>query len=678
MSDATVTLSRQKEIFLAARDLDSALERQKYLDSACGDDASLRARIDSMLAADASEAPLLNPDALAGHEAATLAAGDKIGYFGDYVLLDEIARGASGVVFRARQVSLDRVVALKMLRDRPLLTSEADIQRLRAEAAAAASLDHPNIVPIHEVGVHEGQPYFSMKLIEGGTLQFRMAEYHQDIRKAVALIAKVSRAVHAAHAAGILHRDLKPGNILLDAAGEPHITDFGLARRMGADSGLTLSGQIMGTPHYMAPEQARGETRQLTPGADIYSLGAMLYELLAGRHVFAGENDLIALLKRVAEAMPPALPPSVPRPLAAIVMKCLEKQPSARYGTAEDLAEDLERWLRGQRVQAHPAGWCRRTFRRPATVLAASAAILVAAFGVKKWWDYQRSIVIVTTLADELDARAADGTGVSLREALRDAPEHARIRFAAPGKLVLSAQLGGLDLRHSLEIDGGGLEIHSVPEVERIFRIGPDAVVRLKNLTLSGEANTVFRRGNVGAIDCAGTLEAIDCRFIGNGGGGNGGAISCSGHLQLLRCVFRDNTCQSVGAALIVQGRMSQVRIEDCLFTGNRAYGNGGGAICVSNNARHARVELTRCTLTANACTKSPNRPFEADYSGAVAGGIRIQAGHVVLDRCIIAGNQAPVAGKEDIDGSYEQAGPNHLSGAAKDAPAGLGSSLRE
>jgi serine/threonine protein kinase len=219
MSSSPSSIARQKEIFLAAREIADTGERFRFLEEACGDDAELRSRIEVMLGADAAQDDFLEPSETLAASVAIPVSGDKVGYFGDYVLLDEIAHGSSGVVFRARQVSLDRVVALKMLRDRPLLTTEADTRRLRAEATAAASLDHPNIVPIYEVGSYEGQPYFSMKLVEGGTLQFRLAEYQADLRKAAALMIKVAHAVHHAHVKGILHRDLKPGNILLDRPG---------------------------------------------------------------------------------------------------------------------------------------------------------------------------------------------------------------------------------------------------------------------------------------------------------------------------------------------------------------------------------------------------------------------------------------------------------------------------
>jgi WD40 repeat protein/tRNA A-37 threonylcarbamoyl transferase component Bud32 len=315
--------------------------------------------------------------------------------FDDYEVLEEIARGGMGVVFKARQKSLNRIVALKRILSGQLATP-AEVQRFRLEAESAALMDHPGIVPIYEVGEHEGQHYFSMKLIEGGNLAQALgsepwrATSKEAVRRIVDFLAKVARAVHYAHQRGILHRDLKPANILLGERGEPLVTDFGLAKRVQAEASATHSNAIVGTPTYMAPEQAFGKSGGLTTAADVYSLGAILYELLTGRPPFKAENPLDTLLQvRDRKPTPPrALNARVDTDLDTICLKCLEKEPGRRYAGADELADDLDRWAAGEPVRARRAGawtrmvkWARRSPALAGLVLLSGLVTILAFVG---------------------------------------------------------------------------------------------------------------------------------------------------------------------------------------------------------------------------------------------------------------------------------------------------------
>src|SRR5467141_1823063 len=277
--------------------------------------------------------------------------------FGDYELLEEIGRRGQGVVYRARQKSLNRIVALKVIGLAHWAT-EAHVKRFRLEAEAAASLNHPYIVPIYEVGERDGACYFSMGLVEGGQLDAVAKREPMPIRHAAELIAKLARTVHYAHEHGILHRDIKPGNILLDAEGEPHLTDFGLARLVESESTVTRTLEVLGTPSYMAPEQAAGNNARLTIATDVYGLGAVLYQLLTGHPPFAGGTtyETIKLLLDNEPRPPRSLNPKIDRELSTICLKCLEKDPQRRYSSALALAEDLERWLKHEPIRAKRSG----------------------------------------------------------------------------------------------------------------------------------------------------------------------------------------------------------------------------------------------------------------------------------------------------------------------------------
>src|SRR5258705_8773694 len=341
-------------------------------------------RSDTPLAADENRMP---------NNKKSASAAELLGELGDYELLEEIGRGGQGVVFRARQKSLNRTVALKIIGLGQWAT-KAHLKRFRLEAEAAARLEHPGIVPIHEVGERDGSCYFSMKFIEGGQLDEVARREPIPIRRAGELIAKVARTVHYAHEHGILHRDIKPGNILLDAKGEPHLTDFGLARLVESESSVTHTLDVLGTPSYMAPEQAVGNNPAVSSATDVYGLGAVLYQLLTAQPPFAGGTtyETIKLLLDTEPRQPRLLNPKIDRDLSTICLKCLEKEPRRRYPSALALAEDLERWLKHEPIQARHTGvfargkkWVRRN--PTSALLAACLIALLAAAG----WIISRS-----------------------------------------------------------------------------------------------------------------------------------------------------------------------------------------------------------------------------------------------------------------------------------------------
>src|SRR5437868_5198409 len=336
----------------------------------------------------------VSPDAVAGGgdpghadnpaSKKTARAVELLGEVGDYELLEEVGRGGQGVVFRARQKSLNRTVALKVI-SLGQWASKAHLKRFRLEAEAAARLEHPGIVPIHEVGERDGSCYFSMKFVEGGQLDEVVRRAPMSIRQAVELIVKVARIVHYAHEHGILHRDIKPGNILLDAKGEPHLTDFGLARLVESESSVTHTLEVLGTPSYMAPEQAVGNNAAISSVTDVYGLGAVLYQLLTGQPPFAGGTtyETIKLLLDTEPRQPRQLNPKIDRDLSTICLKCLEKDPKRRYCSALAFAEDLERWLKHEPIQARHTGvfarggkWVRRN---PTSALLVASLVGLAA-----------------------------------------------------------------------------------------------------------------------------------------------------------------------------------------------------------------------------------------------------------------------------------------------------------
>src|SRR5215469_2787662 len=309
----------------------------------------------------------------------------------DYELLEEIGRGGQGVVYRARQKSLNRTVALKVIGISHGRT-KAHLKRFRLEAEAAARLNHPFVVPVHEIGQRKGRCYFSMGLVEGGRLDQIAKREPMSPRHATEVIAKLARTVHYAHQHGIIHRDIKPGNILLDTKGEPHLTDFGVARLLETENDATCTIEVSGTPSYMAPEQAHANHGHVSSATDVYGLGAVLYQLLAGQPPFTGGTpfETVRLLLETEPRQPRLLNPKVDRDLSTICLKCLEKDPKRRYSSALALAEDLEHWLRHEPISARHTGmlararkWIRR--KPTAAALVMMSVLLASAVGFIVW-----------------------------------------------------------------------------------------------------------------------------------------------------------------------------------------------------------------------------------------------------------------------------------------------------
>jgi tRNA A-37 threonylcarbamoyl transferase component Bud32 len=421
-------------------------------------------------------------------EARAPAAGPEQDRSFDYQLLEELGRGAMGVVFKARQRHLNRLVAFKMIRDGGLAGS-TQTARFRTEAKAVAQLRHPNIVQIHDVGIFNGLPFLALELLEGGTLAARLGGTPQRGRAAAELVAVLARAIDAAHRAGIIHRDLKPANVLFDHEGTPKIVDFGLAKRVEVEHGETQSEQVMGTPSYMAPEQARGGARTVGPAADVYALGAILYEMLTGRPPFKGPTPMETVYQVIHEepVAPSRLQPKVPRDLETICLKCLMKEPHRRYASAVELDEDLARYLKGEPIRARPtpvweraAKWARRNPGK--TALAATA--LVAAGGLALAAELRRDALRRTTLervqrVSRLRSEALDDLDRGRRQRTDGELDESRNTLSALlAKLKVQAepQLADIEARArdeaSLVMSQRGAAAARAAEAERLARFG--------------------------------------------------------------------------------------------------------------------------------------------------------------------------------------------------------------
>jgi ABC-type phosphate/phosphonate transport system substrate-binding protein len=456
--------------------------------------------------------------------------------FGDYELIERVGSGGMGVVFKARQGSLKRLVALKMLNPQAA-SSLVVAERIRLEAEAAASLHHPHIVTIHEVGEHDGQPFFSMELVEGTGLDkligpegLRLAPSHSfetDRRRgptatAARLMVQIAQAVDYAHRHGVLHRDLKPANVIIDAEGAPHLTDFGLAKILDRErANMTSSGSILGTPAYMAPEQAAGGTKRVSTAADIYSLGAMFYHMLTGRPPFRADTPLETLRQVVEEEPkhPSTCNEAVDRDLAIICLKCLEKDPQHRYGSAQALAEDLERWLRQETIEARPTGsfervwrWC---WREPVLAgLTAGLFLLLTTTTLMALILYrhaegrrikaeqdkaQQSAFLFNRITEEWERNKRGGVRIHAEE-LRSLSDQTMPIEGTEVPVVLGAHLAPYQIDNPRRILEKMAPLANHLQTSNLSDSGPLVLFELCIYTSYHEAVEDFLRGNVGLV----------------------------------------------------------------------------------------------------------------------------------------------------------------------------------
>ncbi len=456
---------------------------------------------------------------------------------GEYDLLEELDHGGMGVVWRVRHRELGRTMALKMIRGGEA-AGESEVRRFHTEAEAVARLEHPGIVPVYELGEVDGLPFFTMPLMEGGSLSSRL-ELGKPLpnREAAEILVKVARAVAHAHSRGVLHRDLKPANILFDAAGAPHVADFGLARLMGSDSGLTRTGAVLGTPAYAAPEQVRGDPP--TTAGDIYSLGAILYHLLCGRPAWLG-RDAMDVLRQSSTSEPPtpkSLNPSADRDLQIITLRCLEREPSRRYATADAVADDLERWLRGEPIHARPSSQIERLWkwvrRRPATAaLIAMGLASLASFFVQRMVS-ERQVRTESEAARRAEAETRK-TAAELRLNLYASDMALALGARMEGNFTLARRIlasqsqssGGEDLRgwewrwlqretaggETLVLRGHTRPVYAVtfsPDNALLASAGADGIVRLWKMPGGEPAGEVPRPDNRNTDDAKHVVDQL-------------------------------------------------------------------------------------------------------------------------------------------------------------------------
>ncbi len=532
-SDRESRLDAALGVYFAEAAAGRVIDRRGFL----ADHPDLAADLERFFADDDALEQLLSPL----RPARAPAAGTSLG---DYELLEVIGTGGTGVVYKARQRSANRLVALKAVRGGALASADG-VRRFRAEVATVAALDHPSIVPLYDVGEHAGQPFFTMKLLEGGDLARRLATGNSSPwggapdrppAEAARLMVEVARAVHYAHQRGVLHRDLKPSNVLLDAEGRPHVADFGLAKWLTADASLTETGALVGTPGYMAPEQAVAGA-EVTTATDVYGLGAILYALLTGRAPFRGATplDIVTQVREREPEAPSALCPAVDRDLETVCLKCLRKEPRQRYGSAEALAEDLGRWLRGDPVAARRAGpaerawrWCGRNpgvtgliatvgLLLTLTVVGLSTGLVLLSRESEEKERERANAIRERGIADEQRARAVERSRALRRQVYAaDVARASRLTLMAQGdaidELVTSygpgdgeedlrgfewyylrwLRQGGADGRRVLRSHIGGIySVAFAPDGKTLATAGSDSLIRLCDVT-TGRVRSVL------------------------------------------------------------------------------------------------------------------------------------------------------------------------------------------
>ena len=576
---------------------------------------------------------------------------EKNGSLGSYDLLNKISSGGMGSVYRAYQPELNRTVALKVLSDRALQSPDS-LRRFHTETEAAAALDHPHIVPIFEAGMEGNLAFYSMPYLSGGTLADASTRENLTQKDLVSITQKITQAVAYAHSRGILHRDLKPSNILLDEHGEPQITDFGLAKVGGQDTVVTLAGTVLGTPAYMSPEQANGNHAQVGNSSDIYSIGALLYELLTGRPPFQGSTPL-EVLKRVTEDSP--LPPSsilktIPPDLSSIILKCLEKEPARRYLSADKLAEDLDHFLQGRPISARPPHKLYRFSRflqrhRFATGTLAFAvfltlgSILTTVFYLRKKLppnDSETAFNATTTHSIKESRPPEPYTGpprtwtvttasdlpqaehLTLRQALSKATDRDTINFDSSlkeetftlvqGQLVIenSLTIDASRFPHGLTIDAGGKS--------RVLKVTPHNTVVINRLSFTG-GNATKQEGQIGGgiLNNQSNLKLNSCSIFGNSANFDGGGIYNRGaenqaDLTLNACSVFDNRSSSGGGGIYNRGNFdaasARLILNSCTLARNTTGQSGGGIFNSGHANGRAVLHLKNCTFVANSALK--------------------------------------------------------------------------